>query len=150
MKDKIGKLNGSLVWLFALGAILVAMGGAWVTADLGNKVSSAVYFGVFAVCGFLATFLTRARTRVGVAAFFLASAASGVIYYFLVSRVFSQAATTLATASGGGAAQAHNAGMVLGSAVGLFAAGLIFLASLVAGIGGCVAGAKQRQKFTNA
>jgi hypothetical protein len=150
MRDKIGKLNAGMVWLFALGAILLAMGGAWATADLGTKVSSAVYFGVFAVCGFLGMFLTRSRTFVGVAAFFVAAAASGVIYYLLVSQVFAEATTTLATASGGEEGQAQAAGMALGSAVGLFAAGLTFLASLVAGIGGCVAGAKQRKKFAAA
>lgn len=150
MKNKIGKMNGNLVWAFALAAILLGIAGAWLTANMDNKVSTAVYFGVFAACGFLATFLTRSKTGLGVVAFVLASGVAAGIYYVLVSSVFASATTAMVSVGDGAQAEAQLAGNVMGRAVGLFAAGLTFLASLVAGIGGCIAGAKHRKKFVGA
>jgi hypothetical protein len=147
MRDKIGKLNGNLVWAFALGAIVLGIAAAWLTAGMGNKVSAAVYFGVFAAAGFLSVFLTRSKTGVGVLAFGVAAVASGLIYYFIVSSIISGATAEMATAVGGAADDASKAGSVMGSTMGLFAAGLIFLDTLVAGIGGCLVGAKQRRRL---
>ncbi|MFZ5786751.1 MAG: hypothetical protein ACOY3Y_09945, partial [Acidobacteriota bacterium] len=62
MNGKVGALDGKLVWLFALAAVALGIGAAYATSGLGATVSSAVYFGVFAVTGFLATLLTRAKT----------------------------------------------------------------------------------------
>jgi hypothetical protein len=150
MKDKIGRLNGNLVWAFALGAIVLGIAGAWLTANMGNKVSAGVYFGVFAAAGFLSVFLTRSKTGMGVLAFVVAAVASAGIYYFLVSSILSEATTTMAAAAGGAQGDAQMAGNVMGTTMGLFAAGLIFLDTLIAGIGGCIFGAKQRKKFVRA
>ena len=147
MKEKVGKLNGNLVWAFAFGAILLGIAGGWLTANMGKGVSTAVYFGVFAAAGFLAVFLTRSKTGVGVLAFGIAALVSGGVYYVLVSTIFAQVTTTMGAAAGAGVQDAHMAGSAMGTTVGLFAAGLIFLDTLVAGIGGCLVGAKQRKRF---
>lgn len=146
MKDKIGKLNGNLVWAFALGAIVLGIAAAWLTASMGNKVSAAVYFGVFAAAGFLSVFLTRSKTAMGVLAFGLAAAVSGLVYYFIVSSVFAEATTSM-TSAVGAATEADKAGATMGTTMGLFAAGIIFLDTLIAGIGGCIVGAKQRKRL---
>jgi len=150
MKDKIGKLNGNLVWAFALGAIVLGIAAAWATASMSNKVSAAVYFGVFAGAGFLSVFLTRSKTAVGVIAFAVAAVASALIYYFIVMSVFAEATSGMAVAAGAADAEASQAGSAMGTTVGLFAAGIIFLDTLVAGIGGCIVGAKQRKRLAGA
>ncbi len=150
MTEKIGKLNGNLVWLFALGAVGLGIAGAYITAGMGNTVSSAVYFGVFAVAGFAAMLLTRSKTAVGVLAFVAAAIASAVIYYFLVSSIMGEATTVMTSAVGAKSSEANMVGGVFGTAVGLFAAGFILIASLVSGIGGCIAGARQRRKLVGA
>lgn len=149
MKDKIGKLNGNLVWVFAAGAIVLGIAAAWVTASMSNKVSAAVYFGVFAGAGFLSVFLTKSKTGVGVIAFVVAAAASALIYYIIVMSAFAEATTTMVTAAGA-AEEAGKAGAAMGTTMGLFAAGIIFLDTLIAGIGGCIVGAKQRKRMVGA
>ena len=150
MTDKIGKLNGNLVWLFALGAVGLGIAGAYITANMGSTVSSAVYFGVFAVAGFAAMLLTRSKTAIGVLAFIMASIASAVIYYFLASSIMAEATNVMTTAVGAKASEAKMVSGVFGTAVGLFAAGFTLLASLISGIGGCIAGARQRRKLVGA
>src|SRR5690606_886351 len=107
-------------WLFALGAIVIGAGSAYVTAGLGAKVSSAVFFGVFAVFGFAATALTRAKAIVAVAAFLLASIASGAAYYVVAAQAMAEATRALGAADAGG---------VLGAAIGGFVAVITFLVS---------------------
>ena len=150
MRDKIGKLNGNLVWAFAFGALGLGIAGAWLTANMGNKVSIGVYFGVFAAAGFLSVFLTRAKAGIGVLAFVVAAVASAAIYYFLVSSIMGEATSTMTAAAGGGENEAKTLGNAMGTTMGLFAAGIIFIDTLVAGIGGCIFGAKQRKKLTRA
>jgi hypothetical protein len=147
MKDKVGKMNGGFVWLFALGAIVLGIGSAWLTASMSNKISMAVYFGVFAAAGFLAILLTRSKTGVGVLAFFLAAAVSATVYFFIVSAVMADATYTMTSAVGASSGDAQQVGSLMGKAAGWFAAAFIFLDTLVAGIGGCLFGAKQRKRL---
>jgi hypothetical protein len=138
-------MNPNLIWIFAVGAVALAIVGAWATSSLGTKISGATYFGVFAVAGFAATFLTRAKTGMGVVAFLVAALLSAGVYYYLVSAIFSGAVETMSTASGADTAAAAAAGTAMGSAMGIFTAIIMLLVSLVAGIGGILAGSKGRK-----
>ena len=147
------KMSGGMVWLFALGAIVLAELGGYLTAGMGSKISAGVFFGVFAVCGFLGMFLTRAKTGIGVLAFILASIGSAIVFYVMVTSLFAGAATEAANAAAAGqteTAVTEAAGATLGAAVGLFAGIIVLLGALVAGITGCVAGAKFRGKLASA
>ncbi len=142
------KLSPHTTWLFAFGSIAAGIGASYALQGLGTKVTAAVYFAIVAIGGFGATYLTTARTRSAILAFLTGAAVAAVAYYFLVNSIFSTA-TTVATdvASGGQAhAQGVEAGAKMGNIFGLFVAGMVFLETIVAGIGGAVAGAKSRDK----
>lgn len=127
MSNKAGTMNPHFVWLFALAAIALGIGGGYATAGLGIKVSSAVFLGTYALAGFMATYLTRAGTGLAVLAFVVASLATAGIYYALVSGMSSS-----------------SDGAQIGSFIGAFAAAVALVETLVAGIGGCVAGKRIR------
>lgn len=137
MNDKIGKLGAGYAWLFALSAIAIGAGSAYVTAGLGAKVSSAVFFGVFVVFGFAATALTKAKALMAVAAFLLASLASAGAYYVVAAQAMAEATSALGAADAGGA---------LGAAIGAFVAVITFIVSAVGGVGGTLAGARVRKQ----
>ncbi len=142
------KLSPHTTWLFAFGSIAAGIGASYALQGLGTKVTAAVYFAIVAIGGFGATYLTTARTRSAILAFFTGAAVAAVAYYFLVNSIFSTA-TSVATdvASGGQAhAQGVEAGAKMGNIFGLFVAGMVFLETIIAGIGGAVAGAKSRDK----
>lgn len=139
MNDKIGKLGAGYAWLFALSALALGAGSAYVTAGLGAKVSSAVYFGVFMISGFAATALTKAHALVSVIAFMLASAASAAAYYWVVAQAMADATSALGAANTGGA---------LGAALGMFVAVITFIVSAAGGVGGSLAGARVRKLHT--
>ncbi len=141
MNGKVGTLDGKLVWLFALAAVALGIAATYATAGLGAKVSSAVYFGVFAVAGFLATLLTQARTGIAVLAFLVGSVMSAGAYFYVASSTVASAAGSVAAAGGGDAA----VGSALGAFVGAFVAIVTLVVSLVGGIGGCVAGARAKR-----
>ena len=132
MSEKVGTMNGGLVWLFALAAIVLGVLGGYFTAGLGAKVSSAVFFGAFLIAGFLGTLLTRAKTWLAAVAFVLASIISAGVYYGIAAGAVS-----------GAAGDGGEAGM-LGAFVGLFVAAITLFASLVAGVSGCIAGARAK------
>ena len=138
MNDKIGKLGAGYVWLFALGAVALGAGSAWLTAGLGAKVSSAVYFGVCLLSGFAATALTKANALLSLSAFFLASIASAGAYYFVALQAVSDATGALGAAEAGGA---------LGAALGVFVALITFFVSAAGGTSGVLAGIRARKQL---
>jgi hypothetical protein len=109
-------------------------------------VTAAVYFGLVAIGGFGSTYLTNARIRGGVLAFLIAGAVAGVSYFFLVDHIFRTITTTAidATSMGQAHAQGVDAGNVFGRTFGIFAGAMVFLETIVAGIGGAVAGSKAK------
>lgn len=140
------KLSPHTTWLFAFGAIAAGIAVSFALSGLGQKVTAAAYFAVVAIGGFGSTYLTRARVRGAVLAFVTAGAVAAVAYFFLVHRIFASATTTLASAASGGAAAADGAkvGDTFGTLFGVFVGVIVFLESIVAGIGGAIAGSKVR------
>jgi len=137
------KLSPHTTWLFAFGAIAAGIGASYAFSGLGQKVTAAVYFAIVAIGGFASTYLTRARVRGAVLSFLTAGAAAAAGYYFLVSKLFSTATQVMSDA-GGAHAQGIEAGAKLGNTLGMFVAAIVFLETIVAGIGGAVAGDKAR------
>ncbi len=142
------KLSPHTTWLFAFGSIAAGIAASYALSGLGQKVTAAVYFGIVAIGGFLSTYLTRARVRGAVLAFLTAGAAAGVAYFFLVDHIFRTATVAMSDAVSGGQAHAQGveAGAMFGKTFGIFIAAIVFLESIVAGIGGAVAGDKSRDK----
>lgn len=137
------KLSAHTTWLFSFGAIAAGIGASYATAGFGQKVTAAVYFAIVAIGGFASTYLTKARVRGAVLSFLTAGAVAAVAYYFLVSSMFSTATQVVADA-GGAHAEGVKAGAKLGNMFGIFVAVIVFLESIVAGIGGAIAGDKAR------
>ncbi len=140
------KLSRHAVWLFAFGSIAAGIGASYALQGLGQKATAAIYFAIVAVGGFLSTYLTRARTGGAIAAFLVAGAAAGAGYYFLIASLTKTATTVMGDAVSAGAAHAQmsEAGAQMGQTLGLFIAAIVFLETIVAGIGGAVAGTKTR------
>jgi hypothetical protein len=140
------KLSPHTTWLFAFGSIAAGIATSYALSGLGQKVTAAVYFAIVAAGGFAATYLTSARVRSAVLAFILGAGAAGVSYYMLVSSLFRHATTFAGDAVSGGAAhvQAATAGAAMGKTFGIFIAAIVFLETIVAGIGGAIAGGKAR------
>jgi hypothetical protein len=140
------KLSPHTTWLFALGSIAAGIGASYALNGLGTKVTAAVYFAIVAIGGFASTYMTRARVRGAVLSFLCAAAVAAVGYYFLVSNIFEHTTTVMTDAVSGGAATAEGAkaGAAMGKTFGIFVAVIVFLETIVAGIGGAVAGGKVR------
>lgn len=140
------KLSPSTVWLFAFGSTIAAIGASYAGAGLGQKASAAIYFAVVAIGGFASTYLTRARVRGAVLAFLATAAVAAVAYFFLVDHIFRTATTVIADAASTGAQHAQNveAGAKMGKVFGVFVAVIVFAETIVAGIGGAIAGSKVR------
>ncbi len=140
------KLSAHTTWLFAFGAIATGIAVSYALSGLGQKVTAAAYFAIVAVGGFLSTYLTRARTGGAILSFLVGAAVAGGAYYLLVDHLFSTATTVMSDAVSGGAAheQGLQAGAQLGKTMGIFVAAIVFLETIVAGIGGAVAGVKTR------
>lgn len=142
------KLSAHTIWLFAFGSIAAGIAVTYAASGLGQKVAAAVYFAIVAAGGFASTYLTRARVRGAVLAFLTAGAVAGLAYFFVVHSAFATATTVVADAASGGAAtaEAARAGDSLGKVFGIFVAAIVFLESIVAGIGGAIAGSKLRDQ----
>jgi hypothetical protein len=140
------KLSSHTIWLFAFGSIAAGIVSSYALSGLGQKVTAAVYFAIVAAGGFASTYLTSARVRGAVLAFILGAAVAGVSYFLLVDSLFRHATTFAADAASGGTAhaQAAIAGAAMGKTFGIFIAAIVFLETIVAGIGGAVAGGKAR------
>jgi hypothetical protein len=136
------KLSPHTTWLFAFGSVLVATGLTYAMAGLGTKVTAAVYFGVVALGGFLSTYLTRARVAGAVVAFLAVAAIAAAGYFVLVDHLFRTATSVATDAVSGGAAHAQgaDAGATMGKFFGIFVAVVVFVETLVAGIGGAACG----------
>ena len=140
------KLSPHTAWLFAFGSIAAGIASSYALSGLGQKVTAAVYFAIVAIGGFASTYMTRARVRGAVLTFLTGAAVAAVAYYFLVSSVFTHATTIATDAVSGGAATAEGAkaGAAMGKTFGIFIGAMVFLETIIAGIGGAVAGAKVR------
>jgi len=141
-----GKLSPHTTWLFAFGSIAAGIATSYALSGLGSKVTAAVYFGLVAIGGFLSTYLTRAKTGGAILSFLVAAVVAAGSYYFLVSHITAQVTTQMGdmTSAGQAHAQAVDAGSKMGQTFGIFVAIIVFLETIVAGIGGAVAGAKSR------
>jgi hypothetical protein len=140
------KLSAHTTWLFALGSIAAGIGASYALSGFGQKVTAGVYFALVAIGGFLSTYLTRARVRGAVLSFVTGAAVAAVAYFFLVSSLFETATTMMADAASAGQATAEGAkaGAAMGKTFGIFVAAIVFLETIVAGIGGAFAGNKVR------
>jgi hypothetical protein len=140
------QLSSHTIWLFAFGSIAAGIAASYALSGLGQKVTAAVYFGLVAIGGFGSTYLTNARIRGGVLAFLIAGAVAGVSYFFLVDHIFRTitTATVDATSMGQAHAQGVDMGNAFGKTFGIFAGAMVFLETIVAGIGGAVAGSKAK------
>lgn len=141
MNERLGKHGAGYVWLFALAALVVGAGAAYVTGGLGAKVSSAVYFGVFVISGFASTALTKANAVMSILAFQASSVASAAAYYWVTALAMAEATSALGAADAGG---------MLGAAVGLFVAVITFFVSAAGGVGGSLAGVRVRRQALGA
>lgn len=139
------KLSPHTIWLFAFGSIAAGIGASYAVSGLGQKVTAAVYFAIVAIGGFASTYLTSARVRGAVLAFILGAAVAGVSYFLLVDSLFHQA-TSLAASASDAPAQAEHAGATMAKTFGIFVGAIVFLETIIAGIGGAVAGSKARVK----
>jgi hypothetical protein len=137
------KLSAHTTWLFSFGAIAAGIGASYATAGFGQKVTAAVYFAIVAIGGFASTYLTKARVRGAVLSFLTAGAVAAVAYYFLVSSLFTTATQAVADTSGAHA-DGVKVGAKMGNMFGMFVAVIVFLESIIAGIGGAIAGDKAR------
>jgi len=138
------KLPPSTTWLFAFGAIAAGIGTSYAASGLGQKATAAIYFAIVAIGGFASTYMTRARVRTSVLAFLTAAAVAAVAYFFLVDAIFHTATTAVTTAANATDANAAAAGAKMGRIMGAFVGGIVFLETIVAGIGGAIAGDKSR------
>ena len=140
------KLSRHTAWLFAFGSIATGIVASYALSGLGQKVTAAVYFAIVAIGGFLSTYMTEAKVRGAVLTFLTGAAVAAVAFFFHVSHLM-ESATTLATdaVSGGQAhAEGAKAGAAMGKTFGIFVAAIVFLETIVAGIGGAIAGGKVR------
>src|SRR3954462_2370606 len=146
MTTQSNKLSPHTTWLFAFGAVAAGIASSFALQGLGQKVTAAVYFAIVAIGGFASTYLTRARVRGAVLAFFAAAAVAAVGYFFLVDHIMQTATQVTTDIVSGGAAHAEGvkAGAMFGKTFGIFVAVIVFLETIVAGIGGAVAGGKSR------
>ncbi|MEO8549413.1 MAG: hypothetical protein ABI678_05555 [Kofleriaceae bacterium] len=140
------KLSPHTTWLFALGSIAAGIAVSYALSGLGQKVTAAVYFGIVAIGGFLSTYLTRAKTGGAILSFLAAGGVAAAGYYVLVSHLVGGATTAMGDMASAGQAhvQASQAGVQMGQTFGIFVAVIVFLETIVAGIGGAIAGAKSR------
>lgn len=138
------KLSPHTTWLFAFGAVAAGIAVSYALSGLGQKVTAAVYFAIVAIGGFASTYLTRARVRGAVLSFLTAGTVAAGAYYFLVASLFSAATTALGEAGGASHAHVVEASSKMGNTLGLFVAAIVFLETIIAGIGGAIAGDKSR------
>jgi len=137
------KLSPHTTWLFSFGAVAAGIATSYALSGLGQKVTAAVYFAIVAIGGFASTYLTRARLRGAVLSFLVTATVAALAYFFLVDALFSQA-THVAADVAGAHGQGLEAGAKLGRTMGIFVAAIVFLETIVAGIGGAIAGDKSR------
>ncbi|MBA3397102.1 MAG: hypothetical protein H0T89_31020 [Deltaproteobacteria bacterium] len=142
------KLSSHTVWLFALGSTVAGIGASYAAAGFGQKAAAAVYFAAVAIGGFGSTYLTRARVRGAVVAFLSVAVVAAVVYFMLVDQMFRTATTAMTDVASGGAAhqQGVEAGATFGKMFGIIVAAVVFLETIIAGIGGAIAGSKVREK----
>lgn len=138
------KLSAHTTWLFALGSIAAGIGASYAVAGFGQKASAAVYFALVAIGGFASTYMTRARVRGAVLSFVTGAVLAAIGYFFLVGSLFEAATSVASNAAGAATAESARAGATLGKTMAMFVAVIVFLETIVAGIGGAVAGAKAR------
>jgi len=137
------KLSSHTTWLFSFGAVAAGIATSYALSGLGQKVTAAVYFALVAIGGFASTYLTRARVRGAVLSFLVTATVAAAAYFFLVDSLFSTA-TQVVSDAGGAHAAGVEAGAKLGRTMGMFVAVIVFLETIVAGIGGAIAGDKAR------
>jgi len=139
------KLSSNWIWLFALGAALAGVGSGFLTSGLNWKIASAIYFGIFAIAGFCATYLTEATTGKGVIAFLLAAIATAVFYYLIVTYAVETVTGAVVDVGSGDAASkatAKDAGATFAGMFGMIVAAINGIGTAAAGISGCVAGSR--------
>lgn len=144
--DAKPKLSKHTVWLFAFGSVAAAIATTYALSGLGQKATAAIYFAMVAIGGFASTYLTKARVGGAVLAFTATAAVAAGAYYVLVDHMFRVVTSTATDLVSNGAAHAQGvqAGAQFGHTFGIFVAAIVFLETIVAGIGGAIAGGKSR------
>jgi hypothetical protein len=139
-------LHPQTTWLFAFGAVVIGIGVGYLTRGLSPKISAGIYAAIVGLAGFGSMYLTRARLRTAVLAFFVAAVACAGLYYLVVSSVIGDTTTLMTDSMSGGQAHEQNAkiGTTFGRFFGIFAAAVAFLETLVGGVIGAIAGGKFR------
>ena len=125
MQNLIGKLSPNFVWLFALGALGLALLVTKVIPPVTPKVMAGIYFAVFGVSAAAATVLTRTGAAASIAAFAIAGAGLGGYYDWVI--------TSIAPGSG------------LGQGLGMVFCVAFAVDALAAGIAGTLGGLKFRK-----
>jgi hypothetical protein len=146
------KLSPHSVWLFSFGSIAAAIGASYAASGLGQKAAAGIFFAIVGLGGFASTYLTRAKMGAAVGAFLAGSVVAAVSYYFLVAHMVSAMTSAMVDVTSGGAAHSQGvmAGNAFGGMFGIFVAVIIFLETIVAGIGGAFAGSRARGGSTGA
>jgi hypothetical protein len=135
-----------MTWLFAFGSIAAGIGTSYAMSGLGQKVTAAVYFAIVALGGFLSTYLTSARVRGAVLSFLVAAVVAAGAYFFLIEHIVATTTSAVTDSLGGVHDEGVRAGAAFGRMFGIMVAAIVFLETIVAGIGGAFAGAKSRGK----
>lgn len=141
-------LHPQTTWLFAFGAVAIGIGVGYLARGLPQKIQIAIYGAIVGSAGFASIYLTRARLRQAVLAFFVAAVACAGLYYLLVSSLMRDATLMMTDAVSGG--QAHDQGVqvsgTFGRFFGVFAAAVAFLETFIGGVAGAVFGNSLREK----
>lgn len=147
------KLNSNLVWPIAFATAILGVAATYLTANLGTKVAAGACFAVFAIGGFLASFLTQAGKGKAIGAMVVASLITAVGYFVVIKMIVANAADASAAASTASAttkAVASGAMNAVGSVMGVIISIAILADTMVAGIGGALVGAKSKRKALSA
>lgn len=140
------KLSKHTTWLFAFGSVAAGIATSYALSGLGQKATAAIYFAIVAIGGFASTYLTKARVGGAVLAFAASALVAAGAYFLLVDHIMSTVTTAATDIASGGTAHAQGVeiGASFGRTMGMFVAAIVFLETIVAGIGGAFAGAKSR------
>jgi hypothetical protein len=144
VQNTAGKLNANMVWVFALVAAGLAFALTYI--PMGRTIFWGALGAIFVIMGFLATFLTSAKTGIAAIAMVVASAVFTGLWYWRISAVTSAVTSAVGAMGGSGAGAAAEKAASIGLAVMLVPLAITLVDCLVTGIVGAIAGAKVRDK----
>ncbi|HEY4180324.1 MAG TPA: hypothetical protein VGM90_25955 [Kofleriaceae bacterium] len=140
------KLSPGFAWLFALLSLVVGAGLSFAFKGLGSKAMGGAYFASLVVGGFLATYMTRAKTGGAVLAFLTLAGGAAAAYYLVIAKLFSTVAEAAPTAGSAADVAATKAFEAVGNGIGIFVAVIVFFATFIPGTIGASVGSSVRGK----